>query len=138
MAVKKTKKGREAVDGFDATPPGDGDMTPSNGKKPPLQKMDPINEGKRGVKKFITSYKEFLITSFRTAPREQQESWIHRFAQICCIGTACVTLNSFYSVLLPPIRIIALPIVAAAAWYVANKMVAPAIIKRLGDNMNNN
>jgi hypothetical protein len=136
MGVKKNKIGLGKVEGFDATPPDDGDMHPGNGKRPSLSQQGAFIEGKAGAKKFLTQYKTFLVTSFRTAPRIQQESWIHRFAQICCVGISCVVLNSFYSVLLPVIRIIALPIVAAVAWYLANKMVAPAIIKRLGDNMN--
>ncbi len=87
------------------------------------------------MKKFIDQYKTFLITSFRNAPRMQQENWITRFAQICCIGISAIALNSFYSVLLPAIRIISLPILVGIAWLVANKLVAPAIIKRLGNNM---
>jgi hypothetical protein len=138
MGVKKKKIGRGAVDGFDATPPDDGDMALGNGRKPMQPTPNPLTEGKKGVKKFLTSYKAFLITSFRNAPRDQQESWVHRFAQICCIGVSIVVLNSFYSVLLPVIRIIALPTIAGIAWYVANKMVAPAIITRLGNNMNDN
>jgi hypothetical protein len=134
--MKKPKKGPPKIGGFDATPPGDGNMGPGNGKKPNPGTPNPLNEGKKGIQKFLNQYKTFLIVSFRGSPRIQQESWISRFAQICCVGISCVILNSFYSVLLPVIRIIALPIICGAAWFVANKVVAPAIIKRLGNNMN--
>jgi hypothetical protein len=135
---KKTKPGKGAVDGFDATPPDDAsDMLAGNGKKN-LSQHPAIDKGKKGAQKFLTQYKTFLITSFRSSPRIQQESWIHRLAQVLCIGISCIVLNSFYSVLLPPIRIISLPILVGAAWFAANKLVAPAIIKRLGNNMSNN
>src|SRR5580704_16938088 len=98
MGVKKKRIGLGKADGFDATPPDDGDMHPGNGKRPSLSQSGPIQEGKEGAKKFLTQYKRFLVTSFRSATRIQQESWIHRFAQICCIGISCVVLNSFYSV----------------------------------------
>jgi hypothetical protein len=133
---KKTKPGKGTVEGFDATPPNDGRVDiAGNGKKGNLYQHKAIDQGKKGFKRAWESYVVFLKTSFRNSPRVQQESWIHRAAQILCIGISCIALNSFYSVLLPPIRIISLPILVGVAWFVANKLVAPAIIKRLGNNM---
>jgi hypothetical protein len=136
MGVKKTKKGRDTVDGFDATPPDDGDMAPGNGKKPNLPQRDPLEGGKKGIRKYLSAYRIFLVTSFSNLSREEQENWINKLALICCIGISCIILNSFYSVLLTPVRIISLPVVVGVAWLIANRLVAPAIITRLGSYMN--
>jgi hypothetical protein len=138
MAFKKKAKSTNGVTdgGFDATPPKDGRLDiAADGKKGSLYEHKAINQSKKGLKKALDAYKAFLITSFRSSSRNDQENWIHRFAQILCVGISAIVLNSFYSVLLPPIRIISLPLLVAVAWFVANKMVAPAIIKRLGNNM---
>jgi hypothetical protein len=144
MAVKKSKRGGKlgsnVDDGFgskfDATPPGDGDMDASNLNGKRRQMPQPIQDGQKGLKKLIAAYFNFLRTSFRNTPRYQQESYINRFSQIVCIGISAVILNSFYSVLLPQVRIISLPIIVGLAWYVANKVVAPVLIKRMGAYMN--
>lgn len=75
---------------------------------------------KMGTQKFLHSYKSYLMQSFEDAPREQQKKWVQRFCQVSSIGVACIILNSFYSVLLPPIRIISLPVLAGIAWHAAN------------------
>jgi len=138
MALKKTKKGQNLTEGFDATPPGDVDMSPGNGngKRNRIEPENFSEKGKKGLKKWLSAYKTFLVDSFRRAPRAQQESWIDRFSQICCVGISVVILQAFYSVLLAPFRIISLPLVVGGAWFIANKLVAPAIITRLGDYMN--
>jgi len=134
MGVKRKKAGRGTVDDFDATPPGDGDISAGN-NRPNLPRQN--NAGpEKGLKKYIHSYQTFLITSFRNTPRDQQENFINRFSQVLCIGIAVVILQLFYSVLIPTVRIISLPLVAAVAWFVANKLVAPALMVRLGHLMN--
>jgi len=88
------------------------------------------NRPKMGPNPFLSSYKDFLITSFRYASREQQEKWLLRFAQITCMGISCIILNSFYSLLLPAVRIIALPIAVVIAWHAA-KILASHINRQL-------
>jgi len=136
MPAKKKKLGRGSVEGFDATPPDDGNMISGNGKRSNQSTPNPLQEGKQGVLRGLSAYWNFLKGSFRNSPRYQQESYINRLSLICCIGVGIVVLNCFYSVLIPAIRIISLPIVIGVGWFLADKVVAPAIIKRLGNNMN--
>jgi len=134
MGVKRKKTGRGTVDDFDATPPGDGDIS-DRGNRPEIPPSFKVGQGK-GLKKYIDAYRLFLINSFRSMPREQQIVTINRFAQILCIGISVVILQLFYSVLIPQVRIISLPLIVGAAWFVANKLVAPALIKRLEKYIN--
>ena len=134
MGVKRKKAGRGTVDDFDATPPGDGDIS-DRGNRPPIQPSFQVGQGK-GLKKYIDAYWLFLRNSFRSMPREQQIVTINRFAQVLCIGIAVVILQLFYSVLIPQVRIISLPLIVGGAWFVANKLVAPALITRMGNLMN--
>ncbi|MBS1997429.1 MAG: hypothetical protein JSS86_14010 [Cyanobacteria bacterium SZAS LIN-2] len=133
MGVKRKKTGRGTVDDFDATPPDDGDIS-ANGR-PKLPRPD-FSSSKTGLKKYLDSYQQFLLKSFRNMPRDQQEATVSRFSQVICIGIAVVALQLFYSVLIAQVRIISLPIAVGAAWFLANKLVAPALITRLGSLMN--
>ena len=141
MPVKKSKRGgklgKSQDTGFDATPPDDGiDIAEEKKPKSEFRSNKAMDQGKKGVKKLLDSYTAFLKKSFRNTPRYQQEAYINRFSQIVCIGIAVVILQSFYSVLLKEVRIISLPLLVGAAWFIANKVVTPAIIKRLGNYMN--
>jgi len=88
-------------------------MISGNGKRSNQPTPNPFQEGKKGIRKALAAYKDFLVLSFRNSPRFQQDSYINRFSLICCVGVAIVILNSFYSVLLPPFRIISLPWLSA-------------------------
>jgi hypothetical protein len=142
MPVKKSKRGGKLTSqdtGFDATPPDDGiDIADEKNRNQKPRQNTPMSEGKKGLKKLLDSYTGFLQKSFRNTPRYQQEAYINRFAQIVCIGIAVVILQSFYSVLLKEVRIISLPLLVGAAWFIANRLVTPAIIKRMGNYMNEN
>ena len=94
MVAKRKKAGRGTVDDFDATPPGDGDISDGN-NRPNLPQQKNVGPEK-GLKKYIHSYQTFLITSFRNTPREQQENFINRFSQVLCIGIAVVILQLFF------------------------------------------
>jgi hypothetical protein len=89
----------------------------------------PDNRSRVGTTQFLRSYKDFITTSFETAPRNQQDKWVHRFCQITCIGFVCVILNSFYSAMMPIVRIVSLPLLVAIAWYAAN-LIASDINKK--------
>jgi hypothetical protein len=76
-------------------------------------------------------YLNVLSSAFNKMNRFEQETWITRFCYVITIGISLVILQCFYSLLLIPVRVFALPLMLAAGWYVGTRIVAPAMIERL-------
>ncbi|MBX9937750.1 MAG: hypothetical protein K2Y32_00780 [Candidatus Obscuribacterales bacterium] len=108
-------KGRDEV--FDASPDA-GD------------KVDSPSKVKGKAAGFFQKYTNTLKASFDDMNSDEQEALITRFCYVISIGIAMVALSCFYTILPPLVRILALPIVLAAAWFVGSKVVAPAMIER--------
>lgn len=108
-------KGRDEV--FDASPDA-GD------------KADSASKVKGKAAGFLQKYTNTLKASFDEMNSDEQEALITRFCYVISIGIAMVGLSCFYTILPPLIRILALPIVLTAAWFVGSKVVAPAMIER--------
>jgi hypothetical protein len=84
----------------------------------------------RGGNQIEGSQRSFFIDSFHSLTRKDQENWTNKLALICCIGISCIVLNSFYSVLSSPIRLISLPLVVGLAWFTARYLAADINLKR--------
>lgn len=147
MAVERKKQRRgpgmgpgakNGGDVFDASPSGTTDISAGgNGKKPGnLQETEAWKKGSSGLKNMWDNYLRFLRSAFARMSREEQETYITRFSQILTIGVSVVALQCFYSILIPQLRVISLPLVVGIAWYLGNKVIAPTMISRFSRYLN--
>ncbi len=66
---------------------------------------------------------EIMKNSFNSMPPDDQNNMIQKLGAVVGVGTACVLLSCFYSLMPPLIRIIALPVFVVSGWYLGRKLV---------------
>ncbi|MBK7746068.1 MAG: hypothetical protein IPI39_02325 [Candidatus Obscuribacter sp.] len=112
---------------FDASP-----ENPTSANKPKdLRQSTPWKSSTNWFMRMWARYLNVLSSAFNKMNRFEQETWITRFCYVITIGISLVILQCFYSLLLIPVRVFALPLMLAAGWYVGTRIVAPAMIERL-------
>lgn len=129
------RKSSKAADVFDATPEEDGvDIShdgKSAGKPHDIRDSKAWKKGQKGVQKIIQNYFDFLGNFFRQMDRDEQISTVEKFCVVLTVGISMVVLACFYSLLLQPIRVIALPLVLGFAWWLGSKVITPVMLARL-------
>jgi hypothetical protein len=130
-----SRKGGKTAEVFDATPEEDGiDIShdgKSAGKPHDIRETKAWQKGQKGVQKLWQNYLDFLGGYFRTMDRDEQVSTIEKFCVTLTVGISMVVLACFYSMLLQPVRVIALPLVLGGAWWFGSKVITPVMVTRL-------
>jgi hypothetical protein len=89
-----------------------------------------------GIKGMWGNYIQTLINAFGRMNREEQIDLIIKGSQIITIGVAVVGLGLFYYFLNVTIRVLATPALLVGAWFLGTKVVAPIMVERLNQYLN--
>ncbi|HEY9772299.1 MAG TPA: hypothetical protein V6C81_00660 [Planktothrix sp.] len=135
----RPRPSQRADDGFDASPENT-DLSlvqdNGNGQKPKnIMETKAWKESAGGARRFWHNYLNTLSTAFNRMSRPEQEQLITRISQIVAIGTAVITMNAWYWFLPQQVRVVALPAIVVASWFVGTKVMAPAMIARFEKHM---
>jgi hypothetical protein len=90
------------------------------------------------VQQMLAAWLNMLRVSFLRMGRADQQKLITNFSQIITIGVSCLALSFVYQFLPLLVRVLLLPTVIVAAWWVGSKVVPQVIIKRFGSFFNPN
>jgi hypothetical protein len=89
-----------------------------------------------GIQGIWAKYLATLASAFSRMTRTEQIDLIIKGSQIVTIGVAVVGLGLFYYFLNVMIRVFATPALLVGAWWVGTNVVAPAMITRFGQYLN--
>ncbi len=130
---KGRKKGNDPGQSIDARP----ESSPVAGGKPrSIQDTKAWRQGSAGVKQAWGNYKSMLSRSFKSMSREDQEALITRFCLITTIGVAMLLYMLVANFLPLYVRVFAMPLVFAGAYWLGTKLVAPVVIVRYDEYLN--
>ncbi len=110
----------------------------------PQQQSDPRSirdtkawqDSSGGAKRLWHNYRTMLITHFQRMPRSEQETLITRISQIITIGSSVLIIQFFYYFVPDIFRVFLLPALLAAAYFAGTKIVAPLMIDRFEQHLN--
>ncbi|CAN5357773.1 hypothetical protein BH11CYA1_BH11CYA1_24350 [soil metagenome] len=130
-----SKKGDPSKAVFDATPEeGGADIShdgKSAGKPHDIRETKAYKKAQVGAKRMWDNYIAFLGASFQRMNRDEQLATIQKFAMAFSIGIAALAISCFYALLPQALRVPAVPLILAAAWWFGSKVIAPQTINRL-------
>lgn len=93
-------------------------------------------ESSGGAKRLWFNYRTLLMTHFQRMTRAEQETLITRISQIITIGSTILIVQFFYYFIPDILRIFLLPALLAAAYFAGTKVVAPLMIARFEQYLN--
>jgi len=117
--------------------PGDDSSRVRKGSQPRnIQETQAWQDGVGGARRMWNNYLTLLSTSFAKMSRQGQEQFITRLSQIVTIGSAALFTSIFYAFLPSIVRVFALPLVIVGAWWAGTNIVAPQMIVRFSQYLN--
>jgi hypothetical protein len=135
------KKGKlEDFGVIDARPTGPDDPAPgqqrSEGKPINLREHKLWQEFSQVISRGWGGYTKFLLSSFVTLTRESQVQLITNGSLIVTVGIAMLVLCFIYRFLPLPARVVGVPVVLGAAWWLGANIVSDVLIERFDRYLN--
>lgn len=142
---KRSQKGRpkgagqyggDSPDEFiDASPDSDG-LSPRINSPRNLQDTKIYKDSVGGARAMWSNYVAFLARRFSDTPRKGQEQFIVRMSQTLTIGSAVLMTSLIYPFLPTLVRVVLLPAVMVASWWLGTRVVAPLMTVRFEKYLN--